>query len=543
MRLRLLPLALLALAACGRDDGTASLDEVSATVAFAEVTQAALPAQPCGPGPKTGCYTNYGVVADLDGDGNFDIVLANGGGHFVPQDAEPQSVYFGDGHGKFADGASAFGASGIAPSLVRQVAVADFDGDGRLDVFYPGGYGLQADQLFVQTGPRYFASYQAEAFGAAKSHAGAVHAGDIDDDGDMDVVIADWGDHPSASDHTVAPSAVKIRVYQNDGSGHFTGGAVLDAPGGSAATDIDLHDVDGDFSLDIVLTQRNGQSRLYLNDGGGRFTDVTASKAFPPKQGPYTFNAELCDVDGDSDLDLLFDGGAANLETGGTHDSQILINDGTGRFTDETATRISDEPASDDNQVKCVDVDNDGHFDLVVASLSNPTEKLLKNTDGLGHFKLVPNAFPRLSDPTLGIDFGDFDGDGKPDMMSAQGETPNQPWLDRVFKNNMPQVGARKPILRAVQKPRVVANKATPIRVAVSTSHTSETGQHVKSVSFEISSGKTTETVPAKFVGGDLFRAVLPATPAGHTLKVTPHAVDRTGAEIVGETAQITVAR
>jgi hypothetical protein len=223
----------------------------------------------------------------------------------------------------------------------------------------------------------------------------------------------------------------------------------------------------------------------------------------------------------------------------GSHASQILINDGKGHFTDETAQRISEEPQSDDNQVKCVDVDNDGHFDLVVASLSNPTEKLLKNTDGLGHFKIVQNAFPRLGDPTLSIDFGDFDGDGKPDMMSAQGEVEGQPWLDRVFKNSMPSVGTRKPVLRAVQKPQVAANTATPIRVAVSAGHTSETGQHVKSVSFDVSG----QTVPAVFVGGDLFRAVLPASAPGTVLKVTPHAVDRTGAEVVGATAQITVSQ
>jgi hypothetical protein len=530
-------LALLVVACSAqKDEAIASGDGALTGGSFAETTQTALPAQACGPGLTTGCYTNYGVVADLDGDGNFDIALANGGNHFVPGSPEPQAVYFGDGHGKFGDGASAF-VGGIASSLVRQLAVADFDGDGRLDVFYPGGYGLTDDQLFFQGSARYFQK-QAGGIGVGRSHAGGVHAGDIDDDGDMDLVVADWGDQPNPNDAHVPASAVNVRIYENDGHGHFTAGAVLPAPGGSSATDVDLQDVNGDFALDIVLTQRNGQSRLYLNDGKGRYTDATESLAFPRKQGPFTFNAELCDLDGDQDLDILFDGGASNLPG---HSSQLLINDGTGRFTDETTARIANEPTSDDNQLKCVDYDNDGFFDLVVASLSNPEEKLLRNVDGQGHFKMVEHVFPRLGDPTLSIDFGDFDGDGRPDMMTAQGEVPSQPWLDRTFKNNTASVGHRKPVLRAVQKPVARANAPTVMRLAVSAGHTSETGQHVKSVTLAVSVDGYVQTIPAQFVGGDLFRAVLPAQPAGKVLQVAPHAVDRTGAEVVGETVDVAV--
>jgi hypothetical protein len=399
----------------------------------------------------------------------------------------------------------------------------------------PGGYGTSDDQLFMQVGPRKFEK-DSRRMPGTRSTAGGVHAGDIDGDGDLDIVVADWGKEPNPDTGRPA-SAVKIRIFENDGMGKFTAGAVLDAPDGTTATDVDLQDVNGDFELDIILTNRNGQSRLYLNEGGGKFKDVTKSKAFPKKQGPFTFNAEACDVDGDGDLDILFDGGA-NFMPGG-HATQLLINDCTGKYTDETH-RIVGEPSSDDNQVKCVDFDNDGDFDLIVASLTNATEKLLQN-DGKGNFKHVPNAFPRLGDPTLSIDVGDFDGDGKMDLFTAQGEVHGQPFLDRIFKNGTKDGDKRKPVFRAVERPKAQADNLIPLRFAVSDAHTSETGQHVKNVGVDVTVGGKKETLPATFVGGDLYRVLLPPQAAGATIKVQPHAADRAGNEAKGEAFEIKI--
>ena len=523
-------LVLIATAACAArtDEATtdANGDAVNEAVAFVETTETAIRKQGCGTNESAGCYTNYAITADLDGDGKLDLLMANGGGHFFPTDAEPQIVMFGDGAGSFADGSRAL--SGAADAIVRQLAVADFNGDGKLDLYLPGGYGQTEDQLFIQTGSRRFKNEIARIGGEKKSTAGGVHAGDIDNDGDIDIVVADWGANPNP-DGSGPASAVKVRVLENDGKGNFTAKATLAAPDGSTATDIDLQDVNGDFALDIVLTQRNGQSRLYLNDGKGTFTDVTRTKAFPRKQGPFTFNAELCDVDGDGDLDLLFDGGANNLPQ---HATQLLMNDGSGTFIDETA-RIVGEPSSDDNQVKCVDFDNDGDYDLVVASLTNSSEKYLQNTDGKGNFKLIDNVFPRLGDPTLAIDVGDFDGDGKVDLFTAQGEVPGEPWLERIFKNTTAKADTRKPVFRSVEKPKATAGKPTILRIAVTDAHTSETGQHLRSVTLAV--GET--MIPARFVGGDIFRAEIPASAAA--LAVIPHAVDRAGNEAIGATITI----
>jgi hypothetical protein len=526
---RLPLLALLATAACaisGDDDIDSAGSAANEAVTFTETTERAIGVQGCAGGEKEGCYTNYAITADIDGDGELDLLMGNGGDHFFPTDAEPQVLMFGKGDGTFAQG-----ALNAQPSIVRQFAVADFDGDGRLDIYMPGGYGLHADQLLMQKARRTFTNEIDRIPGDHQSRAGSVHAGDIDNDGDIDIVIGDWGVQPAPGRPDT--SANKVRILLNDGSGRFTLKEEISAPrDGSTTTDVDLQDVNGDFALDIVLTARNGQSRLYLNDGGGNFTDVTGANRFPRKQGPFTFNAELCDVDSDGDLDLIYDGGGNSLPG---HATQILINaDGKGHFVDETTTRIKGEPSSDDNQVKCVDVDNDGDFDLIVASLANPVEKLLRN-DGTGKFTFEATAFPPLHDPTLSIDVGDFDSDGKIDVFTAQGEEHNKSFVDRIFKNATANRDRNKPIFRAVEKPKARPGKPTILRFAVSDAHTSETGQHVKDVSVDVGG----RAIPAKFIGGDIYRVEIPAQPGA--FKATPKATDRAGNTAVGSAVDVTL--
>jgi hypothetical protein len=502
---------------------------------FREVTKTALGTQPCGPGKTEGCYTNYVVVADLDADGALDLVFANGGDHFVPGDAVKSAIYFGDGKGGFRDGSSQL--QGLAASHVRQAAVGDVDGDGRLDIYMPGGYGLDADQLFIQRSDHTFVDEARARLDGRRSHAGGTHLGDIDRDGDLDLLVIDWGAQPNPDDEKHPATPVAIDVLENDGSGKFSHVARLDAPGGTSATDVQLVDINGDFELDIVHDNRNGQARVFINDGAGHFVDTTDESGIPPKEQAISFNAEACDLDADGDLDLMFDGAESGTPD---HDTQVLVNDGKGHFTDETTKRIAKEPVSDDNQVKCADVDGDGRLDLLVASLSNPSEKLFLN-NGKGGFTDASARMPRITDPTLGIDVGDFDSDGALDVVTAQGEDRNFPWLNRIYLSTSGVKDTRPPVFRALEQPKPSAGKPFVLRAAIYDAYTSQTGQALRDVRAHLSGAGGARDVPMRFVGGDLFQLALPAIASGGQLTVTLDATDRAGNKATSKAITVSV--
>ena len=154
------------------------------------------------------------------------------------------------------------------------------------------------------------------------------------------------------------------------------------------------------------------------------------------------YEFEPMDIDGDGDLDLM------TINDGSQLRERLLVNDGTGKFSDETAARLTGpaNPANtDDNAAVFLDVDADGDADLFVASLSGPDRLLLNN--GAGVFTLSPGATPNDTPGSLGVAVADLDGDGRLDLVQAQGETafPEKVQLasDQVAVDTAPPVIAR----------------------------------------------------------------------------------------------------
>jgi hypothetical protein len=507
---------------------------------FADVTDVALPSpQPCGPGGAEGCYSNYVRLVDLDGDADLDIIFANGGGYFSrggEEGLQPLVIYRNDGPG--ADGAPRFtdvseGAIGGFRSRLRQVAIGDVDGDGDLDLYAPGSWG-EVDALFINDGQGAFEDEAAVRLPAGlASRAGATRFGDLDGDGDLDLVVTDWGITPPYTAGTG-------HLYRNDGSGHFTDAtsqlpAATEVPG-SAPVDVDVLDVDNDADLDLILNNRDGRNLLWTNDGTGAFTDVTEAQ-LPEKPSAMSYDVEPCDVDADGDLDLWVDN--ARLARA----EQLLINDGAGRFSDESDERITGNPAGDDNEINCADVDGDGDFDAVIAALEG-NDRVLIN-DGRGHFTVQLDAFPTLGDPSLSIELGDLDGDAVLDAVTAQGES--LPQLNRVYQGVAPATSDRRPpVLR--YGPVLTSRPEAPMEVifALSDTTTTDGGPRLGSdgafVEWQVE-GEAPARVAATFLGGDLFRAVLPPEADGQGLVVRAAAVDQAGNEFVSAfTAPIVVA-
>jgi hypothetical protein len=244
------------------------------------------------------------AVGDLDGDGSPDLVFGN---RADPAGTIKNTVYFNDGFGGFLAG-STFPGPYSDGGNSRSAVIADFNADGFEDVAFAEFSGGQASYIMFNNGtgfPAPFTSGDLVELGGANLKANSIAAGDVDGDGDMDVVLGINGGY--------------VRVFRNNGFGEFTE-ATLSDPGAAAevnfaVSSIVLGDLDRDGDLDIVAARDNVDTRIYFNEGGGDFTDpiqsVTAAGGVNNLNSPDT--VALGDVDGDGDLDLRVgnDGSAA----------------------------------------------------------------------------------------------------------------------------------------------------------------------------------------------------------------------------------------
>ncbi|MFO0547120.1 MAG: VCBS repeat-containing protein [Polyangiaceae bacterium] len=438
----------------------------------------------------SGCWTNYARVTDFDGDGDLDLIGVNCSGFFSSPQPQQLVVLANDGAGNFVDASSAFNVN----AAVRQVAFGDIDGDGDLDVYIPSAGAVASDRLLVQTSPGTFSDEAASRLPAnLASDAGATRMGDFDDDGDLDLVVTDG---------YINDSAPPAHFYENDGSGKFTAApwTVPTTKDGVNPDDVDLGDVDGDLDLDLLINFHNGQNSLWLNDGAGNFTD--ASSKLPPLDGSALhYGPALCDVDGNGSLDLFVD------NAGGDYLEEFALNDGAGTFTDSTDQITGNTPGADDNIVSCVDVDDDGDFDIVIGSLGT-RERVFRND--AGSFGVIPNAFDGpQTDPTLWMEFGDLDGDKRPDAFTAQGE--GNPQIERVyFANAAVAADTHAPRVIQVEVPTFSPSASAVVRFRLSDNTVTDEGPRLARAWIKVGATE----VDAHFMGGDLFRAVAPATDA-----------------------------
>ncbi|HNS97364.1 MAG TPA: FG-GAP-like repeat-containing protein [Polyangiaceae bacterium] len=358
-------------------------------------------------GPVEGAWAAF---ADLDGDGRPDI-------------AQPTSqglLLYWNGESKFEKAsASALPSEFTAPKkpaedeepiVFQQVLAGDFDADGLSDLLIVST-GKTPLRLLTHKDARSFQSQTiAVPEGSILGHAAVA---DIDGDGDTDVIVTLGGE---ASGSTGAPNAL---LLINDGKGKFADQSLarLVAPGLSSRG-VAVGDVDGDGAPDLVFSGDTTGHRLLLNDGKGYFRDAPPD-ALPAGQAPGGKIPAMGDLNGDGALDILIPSSQAN---------QVLINDGKGNFTDETAFVLGSQPGKA-NVAVLVDLDRDTLLDVVLAGPSVPL-RILRN-DGTGRlFDYSANMVPQgpAASEVVSLGVADVDGDKDPDLfVSRQGLA--SPWL------------------------------------------------------------------------------------------------------------------
>ena len=315
------------------------------------------------------------------------------------------------------------------------MAFADLDGDGDFDLvasgnssnlapFRPTAYvALSLDENFLANG-QWLRSFQETRLPTEVWHS-AVTWIDYDRDGDLDFVMTGATRSGAAFDHGGAFDAV-ARLYRNDGAGGF---AEIEAGlEGVYSSAVARGDYDNDGDDDLLITGINeAQSpvtRLYRNDGGS-FVEVES-----PFRHVAFGDAQWADYDNDGDLDLALSGAEGN----GNFVTCLYRNDGTDGFTEVDAGL----PGLVFSALDWGDYDNDGDLDLVLSGgrLSLPNffdgvAEIYRNDQG--HFTPLDAGLEGILYGR--VSWGDYDNDGDLDLLLIGADDIFSGRTGRIYRN------------------------------------------------------------------------------------------------------------
>jgi hypothetical protein len=326
----------------------------------------------------TGVRSSSTAWGDFDSDGNLDLVVT-GSDNNIERTA---TIYENEGGGSF----SAVGA-GLTSVRSSSTAWGDFDSDGDLDLVVTG----EADndnptaKIYENEGGGSFSAVGASLTGV---RSGSTAWGDFDSDGVLDLVVTGEDDNGNPT------AKIYENVYENEGGGSFS--AIDAGLTGVNSGSSDWGDLDGDGDLDLVVTGGDANDNptakiyenVYENEGGGSFSAVGAGLT-----GVNSGSSDWGDHDGDGDLDLVVTGDDGSGQTATIYENEENQN---GENKPPTASGDSYATEEDRTlTVEALGVlenDTDPEGDALSAALVSGLASGMLSLDSDGSFEYTPNS-------------------------------------------------------------------------------------------------------------------------------------------------------
>ena len=336
-------------------------------------------------------------LADMDGDGDQDILVANGR-HW----REQNQIVLNSGGGNF----SAPAPLGTDSTASYATEPADLDGDGDLDI----AVGNDRDHCVLLMNDGH-GNYSAPRTFGTPTSVRSLLVTDIDQDGDPDILMT-CRRRPN-------------RIFFNNGRGEFQRSTTFGKLDDSTI-DVAVTDWNRDGHIDLVLANRdNQQNAILLNNGQSGFTQAIP---FGTDQ-QQTRAVAVGDFNQDGRPDLV----VANIG----RRNEIYYASKTKPGTVSHSQPFG-RPDGRSYALELADLDNDRDLDIVVGNTGQPNVAYFN--DGAGKFRAA--AFGQPTAATYGLDTADVDGDHFVDIVVANSGAQNAVYFNRPVENNSRTTGS-----------------------------------------------------------------------------------------------------